>query len=114
MKIIIRPTKLIFVFYIFLLIPVLHSCQTEKFYYTKYENLPLEKKQEVDIYVEAVKKEYPKNNNEISLMLGYECFLNQSVIINKTIKKEFPSIKNVNHYGMVIVNVEKEKDKNHT
>lgn len=110
-KIIIRPTKLMFVFYIFLLIPVLNSCQTEKFYYTKYENLPLEKKQEVDIYVEAVKKEYPKNNNEISLMLGYECFLNQSVIINKTIKKEFPSIKNVNHYGMIIVNVEKEKGK---
>ena len=65
------------------------SCQTKKLYFSAYKDLPLEEKQEVNTYLAEVKQAYPKNDNEIILMLSYECFLNQSVIINKKIQKEF-------------------------
>ena len=65
------------------------SCQTKKLYFSAYKDLPLEEKQEVNTYLAEVKQAYPNNDNEIILMLNYECFLNQSVIINKKIQKEF-------------------------
>ncbi len=89
------------------------SCQTKKFYYTKYENLPSEKKQEVNTYLDGVKKSHPKKENEIILMLSYECFLKQSVIIDKRIKKTFPEMENGSHYGRTLmINIEKELNKN--
>lgn len=85
------------------------SCQTKKLYFTKYESLSLEKKQEVNTYLDKVKKTYPKKNNEITLMLSYGCFLNQSVVINKEIRKEFPEMENGEHSGKTcIINIKKD------
>lgn len=85
------------------------SCQTKKLYFTKYESLSLEKKQEVNTYLDKVKKTYPKKDNEITLMLSYGCFLNQSVVINKKIKKEFQEIENGEHNGKTsIINIKKD------
>ncbi|MBV8328514.1 hypothetical protein [Chryseobacterium sp.] len=89
------------------------SCQNKKLYYLKYEDLPSEKKKEVNEYLGDVKKMYPKKDNEILLMLGYNCFLNESVLINKNIKKEFPEIKNGNSDGKTtMIIVEKKINKN--
>lgn len=79
------------------------SCQTKKLYFSAYKDLPLEEKQEVNTYLAEVKQAYPKNDNEIILMLSYECFLKQSVIINKKIQKEFPEVKNGSHYGKTLI-----------
>lgn len=83
------------------------SCQTKKLFFTKYENLSPEKKKEVKIYLKDVEKAYPKQDTEIALMLSYKCFLNQSISINNTIKKDFPELKNESQYGTIFVNVEK-------
>ena len=88
------------------------SRQTKKLYFSKYKDLPLEKKQEVNTYLDEVKQANPKNDNEIILMLSYECFLNQSVIINKKIQKEFPEAKDGSHYGKTLMlNIEKALNK---
>ncbi|MDQ1804135.1 hypothetical protein RAH57_09055 [Chryseobacterium sp. CKR4-1] len=85
------------------------SCQSKKFYYSKYGDLSIEKKQEVNEYLEDLKKDYPKKDNEILLMLGYNCFLNQSILINNSIKKDFPKTNSNTDGRTVMVLVEKKR-----
>ncbi|SHM65598.1 hypothetical protein [Chryseobacterium polytrichastri] len=72
-----------------LLVVNLISCQSKKVYTNNFDKLSIEKKQEVKTYLDEFNKTYPKKDNEIILMLSYECFLNKSVIINKKISKSF-------------------------
>ncbi|QPQ52183.1 hypothetical protein H3Z85_01330 [Chryseobacterium indologenes] len=79
----------IFLITMFCLLSFNISCQTKKIFYTKYEDLPYKKQEMVKTYLDPVKETYPKNDNEIGLMLGYNCFLGQTVTINNKIKKNF-------------------------
>ncbi|GAE64980.1 hypothetical protein SAMN05421692_3016 [Chryseobacterium indologenes] len=97
----------IFLITMFCLLSFNISCQTKKIFYTKYEDLPYKKQEMVKTYLDPVKETYPKNDNEIGLMLGYNCFLGQTVTINNKIKKEFQEKNDNQDYGIMMINLEK-------
>jgi len=100
-------SKRYLVFFATILILSFVSCQTEKVINsTKYENLSLQKKQEVDGYLIDAKKMVLKNENEIVLLFQYNCFLGKKIIVNNTYAKDFPKSDKV-HYGQSIVNFSK-------
>ena len=100
-------SKRFLIFFATILILSFVSCQTGKVINsTKYENLSLQKKQEVDGYLIDAKKMAPKNENEIVLLFQYNCFLGKTIIVNNIYTKDFPKSDKV-HYGQSIVNFSK-------
>ncbi|WP_345988308.1 hypothetical protein AAEU33_14510 [Chryseobacterium sp. Chry.R1] len=94
-------------YFVTIIIFSLASCQTKKIISsTKYEDLPLEKKNEIDEYITDAKKMISKKTDEIALMFQYNCFFNKKVNINNTYVKEFPKADKI-HYGQSIVNFSK-------
>lgn len=87
------------------------SCQTKKVInMTKYENLTLEKKLEVDEYIDDAKKLMTNNKNEVVLLFQYNCFFGKKIIVNNIYSKDFPRSKTI-HYGQGIVNFSKKLGK---
>ena len=94
-------------FFISILMLSFVSCQTNKIINsTKYENLNLEKKREVDEFLPDAKKLMTKKENEIALMFQYNCFFGKKITINDTYTKDFPESGKI-HYGQSIVNFSK-------
>ena len=101
--------KVIFLILVLLLNFV--SCQTKKVInYTRYEELTLEKKQEIDEYLIDAKKLMSNKKDEIALMFQYNCFFDKSITVNNIYSKDFPRTNKV-HYGQSIVNFSKKLGK---
>lgn len=84
------------------------SCETKKVINTtKYENLVVEKRQEVDEYLQDAKKSVIKKENEIALMFQYNCFFGKNIVINNIYTQDFPKSPNKIHYGQKIINYPK-------
>ncbi|WP_419869387.1 hypothetical protein [Chryseobacterium sp. CT-SW4] len=100
-------TKRLLIFFTTILMLSSVSCQSHMIINsTKYENLNLEKRQEVDGYLLDAKKMLSKKDDEIILMFQYNCFLGQKISINNTYTKDFPKTNKI-HYGQSIVNFPK-------
>lgn len=89
------------------------NCQSNKdVIYRKYENLYGERKIEQDKNLAVFPESFLKDDREIKLMLSYDCFLNKSVIINDTIKRNFNEMENGKHFGRnIFVYLEKKSIK---
>lgn len=84
------------------------SCQTKKVVnFTKYQNLALENKQEVDEYLTDAKKIVIKKENEIILMFQYNCFFGKEIMFNNIYTKNFPKSPDKIDYGQRIINFSK-------
>lgn len=95
--------KNIFPLLIFFFVFFLSNCQSNRILsYKKYQDLPQDKKEEVNLYLKKFPDSFIKNKKQIVLMLSYECFLNQTVTINKNIKRTFTELKNGDHFGKTI------------
>jgi hypothetical protein len=73
----------------------------------KYENLSLDDKKEVNQYLEKVKKSISKKDDEVILMLQYNCFFDKTLNVNNKFTESFPRKENTIHYGQKFIHISK-------